>query len=258
VSRYLVIIPVSCDSVSGDSCLTDLGGTAVLRRSLVAAREARPERIVVSTSERQHADAVRRWGYPVVERPAELADPDLSAEDAVLHCLASLESESRTVNVRPGTDETIPDAGPGAADLPEYVVLLSPDLPLRRPGRVADACALVERDQAASLFSCTRETPLYWRHTHMGLIPYYDPENRPGRSARNTLGNGQVWHRENGSLYVFRRSGLQRHHNRLFGKVAFLEMDPEEAISTETPAGLTMCRAIVDTADSPAQFSTFP
>jgi len=227
VKKVLVIIPISCDSIRGASCLNELHGVEVLRHSLNAADEARPELVVVSTPDAALAETVRNWGFLAVERPEQLAGPDIRAEQVVLHCLDYLED------------------GPLAdKQLPEYVVLLAADLPLRRPGRVAAACARVICEEADSLFSCSRETPLYWRQSQMGMIPYYDPDNRPARSAELDRTGNQVWHRENGSVYVFSSQGLRKHNNRLFGKVACLEMDREEVISTDKSAGLAMCRAI--------------
>ncbi len=233
VKNMLAIIPISCDSISGESCLLELQGVEVLRHSLTAAAEVRPELVVVSTPNTELVEIVRGWGFLAIERPQELAGPDISAEQVVLHCLDYLEN------------------GPMAGKkLPDYIVLLAADLPLRRPGRVAAACARALCEDADSLFTCNRETPLYWRQSQMGMIPYYDPEDRPARSAEIDRTSSQVWHRENGSVYVFSRQGLQEHNNRLFGKVAYLEMDKEEAISTDTPVGLAMCRAIIEASES--------
>lgn len=221
MSRFVAIIPAGLQVTGESDCLADLGGRPVLFYSLAAAREEPVDRIVVVTARRQVASLAVAEGVEVIRVPARLAHPEVAWEKAAAHALNQL-------------------AATGYA--PDNVVLMAPELPLRRPGRVTAACALLGRESADSLFSCTRETPLFWRHSPGGLVPFYDPQHRPNcvRSATD-----QAWHRENGSLYVCRRDGLLRHGNRLFGKIALLEMDPEESVRASSGTGLTICCALL-------------
>jgi len=221
LSGFWAIIPARRSPGQGTDCLADLAGRPLLWYTVAAAREAGLDRIVVSSAEVPVLDQARRWGIEAVARPGSLAAAGVPAEDVLLHCL----------------HET---AGQGEG--PDFVVLLAPELPFRRPGRVAAACAAVAAERADSLFSWSPEGPCFWRRSPGGLVPFYDPQHPPRRAAPSPE---QVWLRENGSIYVCRRSGLLQHRNRLFGRIATLEMGPEESLRARDLTGRSVCRALI-------------
>jgi CMP-N-acetylneuraminic acid synthetase len=221
LKRFCAVIPVLRDLAEGRDCLVDVAGRPLLFYTLAAAAEAGLDRIVVSTADPEIATRAREGGAEVLERPAELARPQVAAERVVLQCLETLALRRYK---------------------PDYVVLLPPELPLRRPGRVASACAMVIREKADSLFSCCRETPFFWRRSPGGLVPFYDPRNR---EAQRVAPSAEGWHRENGSIYISRCAGFLSYGSRLFGKVAMLEMEPEESILAVGRGGIAVCRALI-------------
>lgn len=218
---FAAIIPVRQNPSQGKDALADLGGRPILYHSVIAAREAGLDLVVVSSTDEQVCACAARWGVAVLRQPERLAVRGVTAEEVVLHALD----------------------GPllAAAD-PDYVVLLPPEMPLRRPGRVAAACAEVRRQGADCLFSCCRERPLLWKPSPGGLIPFYDPQRRQLGDASPAE---PAWHRENGSIYISGSAGLRRTRNRLFGKITTLEMDSEESLRAVGSAGLVACRAML-------------
>ena len=199
--------------------LAELAGRPLLWYALAAARESPADRVVVATADAAAAAYATAEGAGVVTLPAALT-PSAPAEAVLAHALDALETEA---NYRPG-----------------LVVLIAPQTPLRRRGRVREALAILRRDRADSLLSVSAEPPLLWRPSPGGLVPFYDPQARPPRR-----GAPASWLHENGSLYVSRCAGLRRAGTRLFGKISVLEMTPEESARADDPAGLAVCGALL-------------
>jgi CMP-N-acetylneuraminic acid synthetase len=221
LKRFLVVIPARHNAATGHDCLIEVAGRPLLHYTIAAAQEAGPDRIVVSTANEQVSAYARECGMEVISRPAELERSDVSAERILLHCLDTLSL---------------------GGYVPDFVIMLPPELPLRRPGRVTSACASLLRESADTLFSCCREAPFFWRRSPGGLVPFYDPQHRP---TRRIVPAEEAWHRENGSIYISRCSGLWRYGSRLFGKIALLEMEPEESVCAVGRGGLAVCRALI-------------
>lgn len=198
--------------------LTELGGRPLLAWTLASAAEvAALDDLVVAGADPEALAWARDWGARAVEAPLPVASTG-SAEIA-LHALQLLESQ-------------------GA--VPDTVALLSAALPLRRPGRVEEACVAFRRARAESLLSVCEEAPCFWCPSPGGLIPLYDHQR--GRPQAP----GKPWLRENGSLYLALSSGLVRHRQRLFGRITTLEMDWTESVRADDPAGLAVCRALLE------------
>lgn len=203
--------------------LADLGGRPLLAWSLASAAEAAAlDDLVVAGPDRDALAWARDWGARVVEAPL----PNASAGSAAtaLHVLQRL-----------GAQRPVPDT----------VALLSASLPLRRPGRVEEACVAFRRGRAESLLSVCEEAPCFWCPSPGGLIPLYDHQR--GRSHAP----GEPWLRENGSLYLALTAGLRQHRQRLFGRIATLEMDWTESVRADEPAGLAVCRALLEHVRAP-------
>ncbi|MFH1841741.1 MAG: hypothetical protein ABIF77_00905 [bacterium] len=218
----LAIIPACHNLAAGSDYLADLGGRPVLYHTLATARDAALDRIVVLSAEGEVLNMCNRWEAESIRLPVQLVGSEVPVEWVAAYGLNSLAAKGY---------------------VPQQVMLLSPELPLRRPGRLEAAQAAFERESADSLFSCSCEMPHFWRQSPGGLIPFYDPRERTIRSGGVSE---PEWHRENGSIYLCRRGGLLRHGNRLFGKITMLEMDPEESLLAVGSAGLAVCRVLLD------------
>lgn len=220
MQSVLAIIPVrrSRPGLPG-GVLADLGGRPLLSYTLEAAAEAAAvERVVVAAADPEAAAYARGWGAETVRLPGRFAEETAAAEDVLRHALELLPADAR----------------------PELVALLSPQLPLRRAGRLDEACAVLRRDGADSLMSVCADSPYVWRPSPGGLIPFYDPQERGAQAGRLA-----PWLRESGSLYLSARDGLERHGRRLFGRIAVLETDWTEAVRADDAAGLAVCRALL-------------
>lgn len=219
--RFLAVIPVR-KGASGPASgvLVDLGDRPVLAHSVAAAQEAPAvERVIVASADEDASRWCRPRGVECVALPPYMSRPSVTAETVLLHVLAGLASEGCS---------------------PDHIIVLAPQLPLRRPGRVATACDIMRSEGADSLMSVCREPPFLWRPSPAGLIPFYDPQDRPARASASS-----TWFRENGSIYVVSCRRLVETGLRLGGRLSVLEMEPAEAVRTDEDGGLEICRSLL-------------
>lgn len=196
LDRTIAIIPARGGSkgIVGKN-LRGVGGKPLVAHSIEHARAAGIARVYVSTDDAAIAEAARRFGAEVIERPADLAGDTASSESALVHALDVL--------ARRGEPE------------PHAVVFLQATSPLRDPGDLPAALATFERERADSLFSATAAHGFLWRVGADGPTPLnYDPVHRPRRQDAPT----DVI--ENGSFYIFKPAVLRDHNSRLGGKIA--------------------------------------
>jgi CMP-N-acetylneuraminic acid synthetase len=210
----MALITLGCDGRSTAAARQALVGETLLQRAIRTVREVGPERIVVSLPDDESSNALKVPECDPMVRPAGAT----TLESAVAQALE--------------------DDG-GACD---HVLTIDPLLPLRRPGRLAQALTLAMREGADCVFSCHCESALLWQRSDMGLVPYFDPARRPGLDARQ----GDVpWLVEDGGFYLLSVATFLRTGSRHGGRIAPLETAPAEAVVADDSAGLAVCRALL-------------
>ncbi len=203
-------------------------GKPLLAHSIEHARQAPAvTRVVVSTDDAEIAEISRQYGADVVMRPLEISGDTASSESALVHVLDHLR---KTENYRP-----------------ELVVFLQATSPIREPGAVQDAIETLRREDADSLFSASPVHGFVWRRHHGKLSSItYDHLNRP---RRQDIGEDVV---ENGSIYVFKTEILEKHNNRLGGKIAVYPMDPLDSFQIDEPGDFELMERAAGVKRSPA------
>jgi len=165
-------------------------------------------RVIVSTDDEDIGHLAETYGSEVVRRPAALSDDRASSESALLHCLEHLKTAERYE--------------------PDLVVFLQATSPLRSPRYIEEAIALLEREDADSLFSAGPLRGLAWRMEGDVPVPVsYDPRHRKRRQ------DGPEYLAENGSIYVFRPWVLKDLRCRLGGKIAVYRMDALDSFEVD-------------------------
>ena len=180
-----------------------LDGKPLLAHTILHARGAtRVHRTIVSTDDREIADAARAWGAEVpFVRPATLATDSATTEVVLQHALTWLEEEERT-----------------SVDV---VVLLEATSPFRAAGLIDDVVARLDDPGVDTAFTVVRDHGYFWSREGERMVrldPTYAP--RQTRTPR--------W-RETGSVYAT-RAAVVRRGERIGPRVALVEQDETDAL----------------------------
>jgi N-acylneuraminate cytidylyltransferase len=217
--RVLAVIPARGGSKGVPrKNLRPVGGRPLLAWTIEQARAvAGLDRIVVSSDDAEILEVARAWGAetPFV-RPAELAADTTPGIDPVLHAIEAL----------PGYD---------------YVVLLQPTSPLRRPGDI-DACLrqALGRGAPACLSVTAAEPSPYWmfRMDAAGrLAPVLEDGPLPAR--RQDLPPVFVI---NGAIYVAATDWLLRHRSFVSPETIGFEMPRDRSLDLDTEEDFELLR----------------
>lgn len=194
-----------------------LGGKPLLQYTAEAALAARRlTRVILTTEDEEIAAVGRRCGLDVpFLRPAELAMDDTPTLPVVQHAVRTIEAES---------------------DNYDFICVLQPTNPLRRPEDI-DAClSLLEQndlDSVISVLPVPYEYNPHWVYlrNEAGLLRLSTGEANPP-ACRQAL--PAAFHRE-GSVYVTRRNVLME-HNSLYGeRVVGHLMSVDHCVNIDTP-----------------------
>ncbi|MEV4102754.1 N-acetylneuraminate synthase family protein [Nonomuraea sp. NPDC049649] len=219
--RVLAVVPARGGSAGVPlKNLAPVGGVPLVARAVRACLRAEPvDEVVVSTDHAGIAEASRRAGARVVERPAELSGATASSESAVLHALDSLDED------------------------PVVVVLVQCTSAFIDPADLSAAVRRVLDGEADSVFSGTPTHEFLW--TPAGAGVNHDPASRPRRQDM------EPQFRETGAFYAMRTAGFREHGHRFFGQVAVQEVPARHAVEVDTPEDLEIARALAPFADAP-------
>jgi CMP-N-acetylneuraminic acid synthetase len=168
-----------------------LAGHTLLEYTARAARESGVlDRIILSTDSPDIADAGRRAGLEVpFVRPAMLAADDTPMVPVIEHALAELSREHWS---------------------PEFVVLLQPTSPLRRPDHIREAVSMLRETGADSVVTVVEVprhlSPDYVMRIDGGRLKPFLPDG--ARVTRRQ--DARAAYSRDGTVYAFRRSTIER------------------------------------------------
>ena len=192
------------------------------------------ERIVVTTDGEDIAAISRSYGAEVVMRPDHLATDTASPKDAVIHAYETLQA--------------------GGYEC-EYLALLQPTSPLRRPDDIV-ACAELVREKGfdtAATFSLAIPHP--GRAFHLDqpdneAVPVHDPDDvwRPRQAWR-------AQYHLNGAVYVVPTRSLIANKSKqlLLRRIGAHIMSSEQSIDIDTDAELKFAELLMDDRSPPQQ-----
>ena len=235
VARVVAVVPARGGSKGVPrKNLRELDGESLVARTVRTVRGAvGVDAVVVSTDDHEIADAARRAGAEVVDRPDHLSGDDASSESALLHALDVLRGR--------GTE-------------PEVVVLVQATSPFIDAHRLAEAVRAVGADECDVAFSVTRSHVHLWRHGLEG------PEGiNHDAAVRQRRQDMEPQLAETGAFYAMRADGLRRHGHRFFGQLRMVEVDAADALEIDSEHDLRLAERLVlerraagtDTAASP-------
>ncbi|SDJ76965.1 3-deoxy-D-manno-octulosonate 8-phosphate phosphatase, YrbI family [Nonomuraea maritima] len=219
--RVLAVVPARGGSAGVPlKNLALVGGVPLVTRAVRACLRAElVDEVVVSTDHAGIAEAARKAGATVVDRPEELSGAAASSESAVLHALDAL-----------GAD-------------PEVVVLVQATSAFIDPEALSAAVRKVLDGEADSVVSGLPTHAFLW--TAAGAGVNHDPAVR---KLRQEL---EPQYRENGAFYVMRASGLREHGHRFFGAITVQPVPAQHGLEIDTPEDLELARALAPFVDRP-------
>jgi len=211
-----------------------VAGFPLIVHTIQHARRSRlVTRTVVSTEDPEIAAISQNSGVEVIERPAELASETADSESALLHVLDYL-------NRAEGYS-------------PDLVLFLQCTSPVRRPDDIDKAIQSLLDSGADSLFSATASKWLFWRSSGLWAESF----NYDYRQRQREQDMTNEW-RENGSIYVCKPWMLQKHRNRLGGKVAVYEMGYWSSFQVDSLEDLELCDWILRRQQREQQLTALP
>lgn len=157
------------------------------------------DNIYVTSDSEEILDYCSKAGARVIRRPEEISGDLSTSESAISHAIEEIEKERDF----------------------DLVVFLQPTSPLRHPGDLEDSINKFYEEGLDSLFtSCLMEDFFYWKKSGSNFLSVnYDYKNRKRRQEIEET------FLENGSFYIFKKSGFILSRNRLFGKIGTFVME---------------------------------
>jgi len=223
VQRVIALIPARGGSkgVPGKN-LYPVAGKPLIRHTIEQALASRlVTDVVVSTDDDRIAAESHSAGAGVILRPTEISGDTASSESALLHALSAM-----------GLGSQLPGS--------ELVVFLQCTSPIRREDDIDLAIRCLSETRADSLLSVSPNHRFFWEDCVDGARALnYDYNRRPRRQEMKPQ------YIENGSIYVFGRSGFLKAKNRLFGKVALYRMDEDAAVDIDCLTDLKIADAVL-------------
>ena len=173
--------------------------------------------VVVSTDDLDTAFYVNELGDAIhaVARPAHLAGPDVSSEDAMAPII-----EGRQ---------------------PDIIVLLQLTSPVRTGQDIDNAVRMITDEGYDSVLSVAPSHAFLWRDGDIPQSLNYDYSNRPMRQNIK-----RPCYEENGSIYVTSMEQWRRTGNRLGGRVGLYHMAPETRLQIDSPLDLYLVERIME------------
>lgn len=195
-----------------------LGGRPLLLHTLEqVAAVSEIDCCVVSTDDEEIAGIARRAGVRVVERPPELSGDTAPTEWALLHALDVLEAEGHRF---------------------DYVLVLEPTSPFRRPETIRKCMRRISDDDGESLVTLLETRASLGRIVAGRFRPLV-----PGAPRRRQ--DREPLYEESSTVYVARVDFLRRTGSLVCDDWLAVVVDPEEAVDINTPLDFEIAEAVL-------------
>jgi CMP-N,N'-diacetyllegionaminic acid synthase len=192
-------------------------GKPLLAWSILQAKKSKNiSNVYVSSNDKQILDTAEQYGALPIERPPELSTDTASSESALKHAIDHLLENNIKIDA---------------------VVFLQATSPLREAFDIDKAIEKFIEEKADSLFSMTvLDDFMAWKYEDGKLVgATFDPISRTRRQ------DSEDYYLENGSIYVFKPSIIQKHNNRLGGDISIYEMPFWKSYEIDTLEDIDLC-----------------
>lgn len=206
--------------------LRRLGGSPLVARTVAAALAAeRVDAVFVSTDDAEIADAARRAGALVIDRPQDISGDAASSESALLHALDAIEADGGSVDT---------------------LVFLQCTSPFTTPDEI-DACvAAIGEGDAVCAFTAAPDHGFFWTTAADGAAVGLNHDHRAPRARRQDLA---PQYRETGAVYAMDAARFRAAGTRFCGKAAVVPVAP--SIEIDDGRDLALAEAMLAGAAAP-------
>lgn len=179
--------------------------------------------VLVSSDSKEIQEIVADAGhkFTTYNRPKSLATDEASTEPVLSHALD-------WYRLNTGRE-------------PEFLMLLQPTSPVRKPGRLLEALEFLKTHNCDSVLSVVRDHAFFWKNRDKP-IPTYNPSKRP---RRQDISIEDEVYRENGSIYVTKTKSFFESGCRISGDTRLFEMSQEESYEIDTPTDWLINEALL-------------
>lgn len=185
-----------------------LAGKPLINYTIEAAKEAKLEKVIVSTDDNEIAEAAKAAGAEVIMRPAELAQDETPTLPVIQHAVGEVEKSGYKA---------------------EAIVTLQATSPVRKKGHIDEALRMLEETGAESVVSVRKVRGEALRKVQKGEIKEIDGE----------------YFMLNGSLFVTRRDVLM--DGSLYGSdCRALVMEERYSVDIDTEADFAFAEALIN------------
>lgn len=163
----------------------------------------------VSTDDDEISDISTFYGARVIKRPDEISVDSSTSESALLHFVEKVNNF-------------------------DILVFLQATCPFIEASDIDKAVKLI--GEYDSVISVSKFDQFLWREK----TPMYDIHNRKRRQNREQI------YVETGSMFVTTKEGLLNSHNRISGKIGFVEVPKWRSVDIDTFDDLELARKLMD------------
>lgn len=152
--------------------------------------------IYITSDSKKILNYSNKMKVKTIFRPKNLATSNSKSEDAIIHAIKKIKKDFK------------------------YIVFAQATSPLRPVNVFDDALEYFFKKKLDSLFSSVEVKNIFtWEKKGSKLKPNYNYKKRKMRQKLNNL------YYENGSFYIFKKNGILKNNNRLFGKIGMYKLD---------------------------------
>jgi CMP-N,N'-diacetyllegionaminic acid synthase len=198
--KNIIIIPARGNSKGiRKKNLIKFCGKPLLYWTLLQAKKSKfSKHVYVSTQSNEIAKLSESLEAKVIMRPKKLCIDSASSESAIKHVVSNIKTKV------------------------ENIIFLQATSPLREPNDIDKAFNKFKKTKADSLFSAHKAEDFFdvWESKNSSFKPI--TINFKNRKPRQKFKKKHLM--QNGSIYIFKKKILERHNNRLGGKIMIFEM----------------------------------
>lgn len=177
------------------------------------------DRVIVSTEDIEIAEVAKEFGAEVpFLRPKELAEDQVITLPVLQHAVSYLEENENYT--------------------PDVIVLLYATSPLVKKERISQSIGLLIEDNFDVVMSVVEDRGHYWIEKDGNNERLY-PKIAKNRQYEKPL------FRENGAIYVYKRSAIMGQNSKDERKVGFLLMLDEESIDIDEPIDFEIAKTLL-------------